>query len=134
MHEAWQAFDAYARIEPRLRPLWDLCLRVERPAWTRDDADDVFDEDPFELDAIADGKPDDGWCAEHFLLEHVKPKLVLLAGLHRPGDPHELHSREAYDALYDLLLNWALNRPCSCCAEHDDDHWHPGGDGAPAYP
>jgi hypothetical protein len=83
--------------------------------------DDAYDFDPFEADAGGTDRPDDGWCAEQFFLEHVKSRLLVLAGSYRPGPKHELHSSEAYEAIYDLLLNWALNRPCPCCADPDDE-------------
>lgn len=134
--EARRAFDAYARIEPRLRPLWDLCRRAVPPVRETEFVDDVYSVDPFENDVLATDKPEDGSCAEDYFLQHVKPKLLLLVGSHRPGGPHELHGTDAYDTIYDLLINWALNRPCACCAEredHDDDPWHRGDDGSPAY-
>lgn len=101
--EATRAFDVYARIEPRLRPLWELCRRASRP--NHDGAED----EQLEVDE------DDGWCAEDYFHREVKPVLLLLVGSHRGGAAHELHSVEAYDAIYDLLLNWALNRSCVCC-------------------
>ena len=132
--DAWRAFDAYARIEPRLRPLWDLCRCASPPVRATEFVDDVYDADPFEVDVLAADKPDDGWCAEDYFLHHVKSKLLLLVGSYRPGGPHELQSTEAYETIYDLLINWALNRPCACCAEHDVDvPWHRGDDGSPAY-
>ena len=132
--EAWRAFDAYARIEPRLRPLWDLCRRASPPVRKTELVDDVYDVDPFEVDVLAADKPDDGWCAEDYFLRHVKSKLSLLVGSYRPVGPREMQSTEAYETIYDLLINWALNRPCACCAEHDDgEPWHRADDGSPAY-
>lgn len=117
--EARAAFDEYVGIEPRLMSLWGLCRSAAPPE--RDaDGDDTFDDDPFERD-VASGAPDDGWCAEQFFDEHVKPLLRTLVGWDRPGEPHALHSSEAYEAVFDLLFNWGLRRDCSCCAEHDDD-------------
>lgn len=139
MDEAWRAFDAYARMEPRLRPLWDLCRRASPPVHEPVFVNDVDEVDPFEVDTLATDKRDNGWCAEDYFHQHVKSKLLLLVGAHRPdrpGEPHELHSSEVYDTIYDLLINWALNRPCACCAEHDDDDddpWHRGEDRNPAY-
>ncbi|HWO18688.1 MAG TPA: hypothetical protein VNO30_07920 [Kofleriaceae bacterium] len=132
--EAWQAFDAYARLEPRLRLLWDLCRGAAPPAPKAGLVDDVYDADPFEADDLAAGKPDDGWCAEDYFLHRVKSPLSLLVGSYRPRGPHELQSTEAYETVYDLLINWALNRPCPCCAEHHDDAPpHRGDHGSPAY-
>lgn len=134
IEEAWRAFDAYARIEPRLRPLWDLCRRASPPVRKAELAGDGHDVDPFEVDVLAADKPDDGWCAEDYFLHHVKSKLSLLVGAYRPGGPHELQSTDAYEAIYDLLINWALHRPCACCAEPaDDEPWDHGGGGSPAY-
>jgi hypothetical protein len=134
--EASRAFDAYARIEPRLRPLWELCRRAAPPLRDLEHGHDAYDVDPFEGDVPAADKPSDGWCAEDYFLEHVKPKLLLVVGSHRTAEPDELHGREAYDTIYDLLINWALDRPCECCAERGDDGgdpWHRGDDASPAY-
>lgn len=125
--EAWRAFDFYARMEPRLRPLWDLCQRAEPPVREAENVDDVYDADPFEIDPLAADKPDDGWCAEDFFLKHVKSRLLLLVGWHRSAGPPELRTPGAYEAIYDLLINWALHRPCACCAYRstsDDDERH----------
>lgn len=124
LEEARQAFDAYARLEPRLRPLWELCRRAAPPVREPEDVADVYDVDPFDVDVVAAGTPDDGWCAEQFFHDHVKSRLLVLAGAYRPGERHELHGTEAFEALYDLLLNWALDRRCACCADsepHDSD-------------
>ena len=60
--EAAQAFDAYARIEPRLVPLWDLC-RNAQPEGPEDadldSIDDAYDSDPFELDEMATVEADE---------------------------------------------------------------------------
>jgi hypothetical protein len=133
LDEAWLAFDRYAQTDPRLRPLWDLCRRAAPPVHTPDDVDDVFDFDPFEIDPLAADNPRDGWCAEDYFLEHVKSKLLLLAGLYRLGPPHPLHSREAFEEIYDLLLNWALNRPCACCSRSDRGP-QPGDDASTVHP
>jgi hypothetical protein len=77
-----------------------------------DDADDDLE--------LLDGDPDEGWCAEDFFHDHVKSDLLLLAGLHRPGAPHALHSHAAFEEIYELLLDWALRRTCACCAGRDD--------------
>ena len=118
---ATQAFGKYARVEPRLWSLWARCRRAAPPVREVDQVDDVYDTDPFEVDVLAADKPDDGWCAEHYFVQHVKSDLLLLVGSHRPGRLHEMHSKEAFETIYDLLLNWGLKRTCSCCAEHDDD-------------
>jgi hypothetical protein len=117
--DARRAFDEYARIEPELTPLWDLCERAAPPVRATDDDDDV--NDPFDVDVIATDRSYDGWCAEDFFGEHVKSRLLLLAGVYRSGDPEALRSSDAYDALYDLLVNWALNRPCACCSNPNDE-------------
>ncbi len=122
--EARQAFDEYAAIEPRLESLWELCRLAAPPVRATPPVDDVYDCDPFEVDVFAADKPDDGWCAEDFYHQHVKSRLLLLAGVQRPGPSHALQTSEAYDAIYDLLVNWALNRPCACCADHGDDRAH----------
>lgn len=133
--EARRAFDAYARLEPQLRLLWDLCQRASPPGRkTALVEDDVYDVDPFEADDLAADKPDDGWCAEDYFLHRVKSRLLLLVGSYRLRGPHELQSTEAYETVYDLLINWALSRPCACCAERADDAPRPrGDDGSPAY-
>lgn len=131
--EAWLAFDRYAQTDRRLRPLWDLCRRAAPPVRAPDDVDDIYDFDPFEIDPLAADNPDDGWCAEDYFRDHVKSKLLLLTGLHRLGPPHVLHSREAFEEIYDLLLSWALNRPCSCCDTPERDGQQ-SDDGRPAHP
>jgi hypothetical protein len=132
--EARRAFDVYARIEPQLRALWDLCRRATPPVRVPELVDDVYDVDQFEVDVLAADKPDDGWCAEDYFLHHVKSRLLLLVGSLRGSGPHELQSTDSYETIYDLLINWALNRSCACCAEHDDgDPRHRGDDGSPAH-
>jgi len=134
--EARRAFDEFAHIEPRLEPLWELCRRAAPPLRQGEEIDNVPAVDPFEIDPLAADEPDDGWCAEDYFLKDVKSKLLFLVGSHRPGEPHELHSRDAYETLYDALMNWALIRPCACCAAHkdDDDPLHPRDFGSPAWP
>jgi len=119
--EALAAFDRYVQIEPRLGPLWDLCGQVVPPSRSAGGEND--DADPFQIDPLAAVNPDDGWCAEDWFRDHVKSRLLLLTGDYRPGPLHELHSREAFEDIYSLLLDWALYRPCSCCAtsNHDAD-------------
>ncbi len=117
--DAKRAFEAYVRIEPQLEPLWALCEHAAPPVRGREvaDADDAYDVDAFDIDVVAADQPDDGWCAEDYFLQHVKPQLVALVGAVRVGGPDELQSVEAYTAVYDLLINWALDRTCACCAE-----------------
>lgn len=117
--EALLAFDRYVQIEPRLGQLWDLCRQAAPPARGSESTDDVYDSDPFESDPLAAVNPDDGWCAEDWFRDHVKSRLLLLTGLYRSGPPHELHTREAFEEIYGLLLDWALHRPCSCCSKPD---------------
>ena len=100
IEEARRAFDDYVRIEPQLAPLWELCRRAA-PAM-HEQQDDSYDADPFEVDELAADH-----AAEDYFLQHVKPRLLLLAGAHRAGEPDELHSNEAYETLYDVLLHWA---------------------------
>ena len=119
--DARQAFDAFARLEPQLWTLWDLCCNATPPGRRVEPIDDAYGVDPFEEDVLAADKPDDGWCAEDYFLHNVKSKLMVLVGVHRVRGPHELQSTEAYEAVYDLLINWALNRSCPCCTDHDDD-------------
>jgi hypothetical protein len=132
--EARQAFDAFARLEPQLRTLWDLCRSTIPPGRSVELIDDAYGVDPFEEDVLAADKPDDGWCAEDYFLHNVKSKLMVLVGAHRVRGPHELQSTEAYETVYDLLINWALNRPCACCTDHDndDDPWQ-RRDASPAH-
>lgn len=118
LDEALAAFDRYVQIEPRLGPLWDLCGQAAPPS--AENAGEDEDLDPFQIDPLAAVNPDDGWCAEDWFRDHVKSRLLLLAGDYRPGPLHELHSREAFEELYGLLIDWALYRPCSCCATSDD--------------
>jgi hypothetical protein len=133
LDDAWRAFELYMRIEPRLEPLWYLCRRAARPVQPTELIDDTHNVDPFEDDVLAADKFDDGWCAEDYFLEYVKPKVLLLVGSLRPGETNELHSTHAYETIYDLLINWALTRSCACCVEHDDDGWHRGDGGSPAH-
>lgn len=123
IEEAKRAFDAFARLDPRLEVLWELCERAAPPSRQTETLDDVYDFDPFESDPV--DRADDGWCAEDYFLHHVKSRLMLLVGAYRPGAPHELHSTEAYDMVYDLLIHWALHRPCACCTEehHGDQEY-----------
>jgi hypothetical protein len=134
--EARQAFEPFARLEPKLWTLWDICRCAAPPprrAAPLDDADDAYDVDPFEIDVLADDEPDDGWCAEDCFLHDVKSRLLALVGAHRTRGPHELQTSEAYDTVYDILLHGALARPCGCCAEVDDAApGHRAGDGHPA--
>jgi len=115
VEEARRAFETYVRLEPRLAVLWERCLHAAPLRRVLDDAD-VEDQDPYELDQVSETDPDEGWCAEDYFLDHVKSDLLLLAGLYRPGPQHELHESEAFEEIYDLLLNWALRRTCACCA------------------
>jgi hypothetical protein len=112
--EARSEFDAFVRLEPRLDVLWELCEAAAPPSRQSELVDDAYDLDPFESDPV-EVSSDDGWCAEDFFLHHVKSRLMLLVGAYRPGPPHELHSSHAYDTVYDLLIQWALHRPCACC-------------------
>lgn len=128
--EARRAFDAYVRIEPQLAPLWDLCRRAAPPCELEDDD---YETDPFEVDALASNKPADGWCAEDYFLEHVKPELLHLVGSYRLGELHELHGSGTYETLYHLLLDWALDRQCRCCVQGDDDEPRRGEHVSPAY-
>jgi hypothetical protein len=114
--------------------LWDNCCRAAPLPRRAEPRDDAYDVDPFEIDVLVADKPDDGWCAEDYFLHNVKSKLLVLVGVHRTRGPHGLQTSEAYDTVYDILLNWALARPCACCAEVDDvDPWHRVGDGRPAH-
>ena len=123
--DARRAFEPFASLEPELWTLWDLCRRVAPPARQAELRDDAYDVDPFEIDPLAAGKPDDGWCAEDYFLYEVKSRLLILVGIHRRRGPHELQTSVAYDTVYHILLNWALARPCACCAEDaDDGSWH----------
>lgn len=112
--EARRTFEAVARKEPQLRELWELCVRAAPPsqAPSDDEPGDPFDHDDFIVDPLADT----GWCAEDFFLEQVKPLLVELVGAHRLAGPPELQTVDAYLATYRALLDWALARPCACCA------------------
>jgi hypothetical protein len=114
MEVARRTFDEYARIEPRLTALWQLCRRAAPPI-PANDVDDVFDVDAFDADVIADDKPDDGWCAEDYFFRNIKPGLARLVGWHRVEEPPELRQSRAYDAVYSALFYHALHRPCACC-------------------
>jgi len=134
IEEARQTFELFARLEPELWTLWDLCRRAAPPTRRPEPLDDAYDVDPFEVDVLAADKPDDGWCAEDYFHHHVKSKLFVLVGVYRTPGPHELQTTEAYDTVYDILLHWALAHPCACCAEDDDEGpWHRGDDGRPAH-
>jgi hypothetical protein len=130
--DACQAFDAFARLEPQLTTLWDLCRRASPPAPSVEPLDDAYDVDPFEDDALTADNPDDGRCAEDYFHHHVKSKLLALVGAYRVRGPRELQTNEAYETVHDLLINWALHRPCACCADHDDAA-RSGDDGSLAH-
>jgi hypothetical protein len=121
--DAKRAFDMFARLDPRLDDLWEICERAAPPSRQTEPLEDAYDSDPFETDPVE--RSDDGWCAEDYFLHHVKSRLMLLVGAYRPGPPHELHSTHAYDTVYDLLIHWALYRPCACCSgAQDTDREH----------
>lgn len=94
----------YVAREPRLTRLWELCQLASPPV--RADDDDELDTDPAE-----------GWCAEDYFGEAVKPQLVALVGIDRLDGPPELQTAEAYKTVYATLLQRALRRPCACCRE-----------------
>jgi hypothetical protein len=131
IEEARSRFDEYVRLEPQLEVLWDLCRRASPPSYAREDVDDAV-VDPFERDELASGRPDDGWCAEDYFLFHIKSKLLALVGNLRSKGPRELQSSEAYETVYDLLINWALSRSCACCIELADEPWLDDDGGAAA--
>lgn len=112
---ARRTFDAYARLDPRLMPLWNLCRRAAPPVPANDEDIDPFDVDVFTIDILAAGKPHDGWCAEDFFFQNVKQKLETLVGMHRQEDPPELRQERAYHEVYSALFYHALHRPCACC-------------------
>ena len=117
--EARQAFDAFVRLEPKLAALWEDCEHAAPPGPSDDDDDD----DPYELDGGVEAAPEAAWCSEEFFLHHVKSKLITLVGTHRIRGPRELQSNAAYEAVYDILINWALPRSCPCCSEPDTAPW-----------
>lgn len=103
-------FDEFARLEPRLTALWTACTDVARPE--PEDLDDPFDVDPYAEDQLADD-----WCTEDHFFRFIKPHLLPLIGWQRRGDPAELQTSEAYDAVYTALFHFALHRTCECCRE-----------------
>lgn len=115
MDVARRAFDEVARIEPQLAPLWYMCRCAAPPVPADDQVDDAFDDDPYEVDELSRDKPDDGWCAEDYFFQKIKPKLERLVGWQRREDPPELQGSDAYDAVYSALFYHALHRPCVCC-------------------
>jgi hypothetical protein len=129
MEIARRAFDEYARVEPRLTGLWYVCRRAAPPV-PANDVDDAFDVDPFEADGIVSDSPDDGWCAEDYFFENVKPELLRLIGWYRLEEPPELRQSRAYDAVYSALFYHALHRPCACCRERGEGR-HPDGGSPP---
>ena len=102
-------FAEYVRLEPRLMRLWQMCQRVAPPVRTYDDDDG--DDDLDETD------PADGWCAEDYFFQEVKPQLLRLVGWDRTDGPPELRTPDAYNAVYAVLFYHALHRPCGCCRE-----------------
>ncbi len=106
--DARRAFDRYAAREPRLLDLWRRCEQAGPSALVLDDDDD--------LDLDPDEPSGDDWCAERFFLEEIKPDLVDLVCMHRPGGPAELQASDAYDDVYATLFLYALHRTCPCCA------------------
>lgn len=115
LDEARRVFEEYVRLEPRLKHLWDMCRCAAPPEEQAAETDDVFATDPHERDAAAFIEPGDSWSAEDHFLQQVKPRLLRLVGTHRPGKPHALHSREAYEDVYDVLLYWALDERVAIC-------------------
>jgi hypothetical protein len=112
LEAARRVFDAYARLEPELTPLWTQCRHASPPA--SEEPDDVYD-----VDSFIDDQPADDWCAEDFFQRDVKWKLFGLVGVDRALGPEELQTSKAYETVYDVLLNWALNRTCRCCTAVD---------------
>lgn len=133
IEDARRAFEPFARVEPKLWTLWELCRRAAPPSHRTAPSDDAYDADPFELDVVEADPPDDGWCAEDYFLYNVKSKLLVLVGVHRGEGPRELQTSDAYDVVYDLLLNWALTRACACCVTVVEEPWHGGDDGHRAH-
>lgn len=119
--EAWRAFHAFVRLEPELTTLWKLCRGAAPPARRAVALDDAYDVDPFEVDVLAGEDAEERWCAEDYFLDHVKSRLLVLVGVYRVRGPRELQSNAAYEMVYDLLINWALRRPCVCCADRDHE-------------
>ncbi len=105
-------FDEFARLEPRLTALWSACAELARPE--PEHLEDPFDFDPFVHDQLADD-----WCTEDHFFRFIKPQLLPLIGWQRRGDPAELQTSEAYDAVFTALFQFALDRTCNCCrAQH----------------
>jgi hypothetical protein len=117
LEEARLTFEQYVRIEPRLTALWQMSRRAAPPVPANDHVDDVFDVDVFDVDVLSVEKADDGWCAEDYFFQNVKPMLLSLVGWNRREDPAELRGSDAYDAVYSALFYHALHRPCACCRE-----------------
>src|SRR3954468_2318403 len=103
---AHAAFEKLAAQDPRLWNLWDLAQSAAPPKRNRSE-DEECEPDPYEVDEIAEGKPDDGWCAEDFFHTCVKPALFALADSTRMGEPHILQDAKVIYELYFLLLDWA---------------------------
>jgi hypothetical protein len=116
MEVACREFDALAELEPQLRRLWMLCQCASAPVAANDQAEDPYDLDLFDSDALTNEVPADSWCAELYFLQHIKPQLVALVGWGRVDGAPELRTGDAYDIAYSALFFHALNRSCVCCA------------------
>ena len=103
-------FDECARLEPRLTALWTACAEVAQP-------ERVGLDDPFDFDPFAEEPLEDDWCTEDHFFRYIKPQLLPLIGWQRRGDPAELQTSEAYDAVFTALFHVALHRTCDCCRE-----------------
>lgn len=112
--EAKRRFDEYAMIEPRLKQLWWDCRQAAPPAYGNVESDDAYDVDRYDDDPVT--RDPDGWCAEVWFGQTIKPRFRALVGWQRPGDDlPELRTSKAYDDVYMGLLYFALSLTCACC-------------------
>lgn len=117
MEQARREFDVFAELEPRLRRLWVLCQTASPPMPANDDADDPYDVDLYDRDALASDASAADWCTEQFFLRYIKPEITALVGWGRLDGARELRGQDAYDVVYSALFFHALNRNCICCRE-----------------
>ena len=94
-----------------------MCRSAAAPSEANEE-DDAFDVDLYDVDDVANSE--EGWCAEGWFAQHIKPKFSALIGWNRTDvEFAELRSSKAYDDVYAALFCFALNVTCRCCTRRE---------------